>query len=133
MTPMPGLEFLLTRLRQMRRHALAFEWLTNLGWMVALLSVAFVAAALTSAFTIPSSVIRVSVLSALAVAVLALFVWGIAKSTIWSPRDQRLALVRCESSHVATPPGPASSRPCSCRSPSRRSRSDEQGNDPVEH
>ncbi|MEW5702391.1 MAG: DUF4175 family protein [Candidatus Zixiibacteriota bacterium] len=93
MTPMPGLDALLTRLRRMRRTAIAFEWLTHLGWVVALASVVFVLLALTAAVLIPPSAIRVTVVVGFLGCIAALILWAAAKATIWSPRHERLALV----------------------------------------
>ena len=93
MTPMPGLEALLTQLRRMRRKAIAFEWLTHLGWVVALTSVLFLLLALTAAIIIPPSAIRVTVVVGFLASVVGLIVWAVAKATIWSPRHDRLALV----------------------------------------
>ncbi len=92
MTPMPNLEQLLARLRQMRKRAIAFEWLTQMGWMVALASAAFVLLALIAAFTIPVSTIRVIAVGTILATLAGIFVLAIARSTIWSPGHERLAL-----------------------------------------
>lgn len=92
MTPMPNLEQLLARLRQMRSRAIAFEWLTHMGWIVALASAAFVVLALVAAITIPASTFRVIAVGAVLATLLGVLVLAIARSTIWSPRPERLAL-----------------------------------------
>lgn len=92
MTPMPNLEQLLTRLRQMRARAIAFEWLTQAGWMVALASAAFVLLALFAAITIPVSTIRVIAVGAVFASMAGILVLAIGRSTIWSPGHERLAL-----------------------------------------
>ncbi|MBI3873079.1 MAG: DUF4175 family protein [candidate division Zixibacteria bacterium] len=89
---MPGLDHLLTRLTQMRRRAIAAEWLTHLGWMVALSSLAFVSLALIAAIIIPPSAVRVVLTSSIIACLALLVLWGLAKATIWSPRRERLAL-----------------------------------------
>jgi len=93
MTPMPSLDQLLARLRQMRRHAITFEWLTHLGWAVGLVSAVFVVLALVAAVVIPPSGVRVALVGTLLAGVAALILWAAAKATIWSPRHDRLALV----------------------------------------
>ncbi|HUU45332.1 MAG TPA: DUF4175 family protein [Acidobacteriota bacterium] len=93
MTPMPGLNQLLRRFRSMRRQALTLEWLTHVGWMVTLFSLTFVLAALSVAIAIPPSAVRVGLLVGLGAALAILLLWAIAKMTIWSPRNERLALV----------------------------------------
>ena len=92
MTPMPNLEQLLTRLRTMRTRAIAFEWLTHMGWMVALASAAFVLLAFVAAIAIPASTIRIIAVGAILTALVGIVVMAIARSTIWSPGPERLAL-----------------------------------------
>lgn len=92
MTPMPNLEQLLTRLRQMRSRAIAFEWLTHMGWMVALASAAFVVLAIVAAVVIPASTIRVIATGSILAALVGILLLAIARSTIWSPGPERLAL-----------------------------------------
>jgi len=92
MTPMPNLEQLLARLRQMRTRAIAFEWLTHMGWIVALASAAFVVLALVAAITIPASTFRVIAVGLVLTGLVGVLVLAIARSTIWSPGDERLAL-----------------------------------------
>jgi hypothetical protein len=92
MTPMPNLEQLLNRLRQMRLRAITFEWLTHAGWMVALASVAFVLLALVAAIVVPASAIRVIAVGAVLATLVGILVLAIARSTIWSPGPERLAL-----------------------------------------
>lgn len=92
MTPMPNLEQLLARLRQMRSRAIAFEWLTHMGWIVALASAAFVVLALFAAITIPASTFRVIAVGLVLTALVGVLIMAIARSTIWSPGTERLAL-----------------------------------------
>ena len=92
MTPMPNLDQLLARLRQMRTRAIAFEWLTHMGWIVALASTAFVVLALVAAITIPASTFRVIAVGLVLTTLVGVLVLAIARSTIWSPGNERLAL-----------------------------------------
>lgn len=92
MTPMPNLEQLLARLRQMRSRAIAFEWLTHMGWIVALASAAFIVLALVAAITIPASTFRVIAVGTVLATLVGVLVLAIARSTIWSPGPESLAL-----------------------------------------
>jgi hypothetical protein len=92
MTPMPGLDQLLSRLQRMKAKAIAFEWLTHMSWMVTALSAAFVLLAILGAITIPAVAVRVTLVGVILLGLAALLVIALAKSTIWSPGPERLAL-----------------------------------------
>ncbi|MEW5873735.1 MAG: DUF4175 family protein [Candidatus Zixiibacteriota bacterium] len=92
MSPMPGYDQLVARLRDMRRRAIAFEWGAHLGLVVALLAGAFVALTIVMALAVPSVVVRVAIVSILGLAVVGVLALAVVKSTLMAPRYSSLAL-----------------------------------------
>lgn len=92
MSPMPSYDQLIAHLNEMRRKAITFVWASQLGAILAILSLCFVGLTLAMAIFIPSIGLRITLLAALGIAIGALVLWAIAKSTVWAPQNTRLAL-----------------------------------------
>ena len=90
MSPMPSYEQIIAYLKNMRRRAIAFVWASQLGAILALLSISFVILTAIVALAIPPTAVRVVLLSGLGVVVAGLILWAIAKSTVWAPRSSSL-------------------------------------------
>ncbi len=92
MSPMPGYSQLIDRLRSMRRRWIALEWATQMSLLLAALGIAFVVLSATLALVIPSTTVRVTIVSILGASALGLVLWAVAKSTVRAPKYAHLAL-----------------------------------------
>ena len=92
MSPMPGYDQLVARLRDMRRRAITLVWASHLGILLAIVSIAFVALTLVLALAVPSTGIRVGIVSLMGLITLGVLVYAITRSTILAPKYRQLAL-----------------------------------------
>lgn len=92
MSPMPGYDQLVARLKDMRRRAIALVWASHLGILLAIVSIAFVALTLALALAVPSTGIRVVIVSLVGAIIVGVLVYAVTRSTILAPKYRQLAL-----------------------------------------